>query len=291
MTSWRNRITATRQYGKLYGDPGLRHCVDIDILIAPTSLSAADAVLAQAGYLRERPAFAMQDARWAFFRWAFHHACYRKPGGPSLELHWRLQALRSFHQLHPAEALAAAERIALGSTEVPVLKLSEQLVYLAGHGARHNWFRLKWLCDIPPLLERMEPSDHRVAQQRATALGLQRPLAQALLLAQWAFGTAIPPVFGVAGQQDRRVRYLTACGQTSILQGGCPGSASRSLSDRVKGARRWLRYKRSVSYKLDYMFRLVVDVRDIEAIRLPPSLFFLYAVLRPFFWLRRRVRR
>ena len=70
---------------RLFGDPGLRESVDVDLLLAPEHLEQAAAVLrTRFGYGTPR------GARYAGGRPNLHYRLLHAQGLPTIELHWRL---------------------------------------------------------------------------------------------------------------------------------------------------------------------------------------------------------
>lgn len=273
---------------QLYGDPCVRHSGDIDLLIDPAGIGRADDVLIGCGYTRLRPDFAPGDPRWAAFCHIIHHAVYGRPGSAPLELHWRLHPMRRLQPVAVSELLDTAGHVTFAGIRFPVLDPVDQLLFLAGHGARHNWFRLAWLCDIPALLAQMDEGQQRAAQRRAQKLGLERPLALALLMARQALAMPIPASLDTAALRDPVVGKLMVTAHNAITaNAGKPALYPVKLF-RIRLQSK-LRLKRQLGYKLECVKIFLVDWRDVNALRLPVTLHFLYVLLRPVSWLRRRL--
>jgi hypothetical protein len=133
----------------LYGDLSLRSSSDLDILVPFSDLGRTDAFLAERGYEKLLP----PPEVLGDWKWRCHHDIYvHKQKGLSVEVHWRL---------HPGpvkepgfERLWASRRVlSFGGHNVNYLGREELFVYLAYHGARHGWFRLRWLTDIDRLVK------------------------------------------------------------------------------------------------------------------------------------------
>ena len=79
-----------------------------------------------------------------------------------LEIHWRLDARPSkeptFNELWERKRVSPI-------TSYPVYFLGEEdlFLYLVSHGARHGWFRLRWLLDIDQMVRKgfdLEKENH-----------------------------------------------------------------------------------------------------------------------------------
>jgi hypothetical protein len=159
---------------KLYGDLGLRHSRDIDVIVEPRQLIDSLKVLKTAGW--DWP----NAERWFASRayrllaqsqlWDFEvkHPQYKSV----IEVHWRFENVRD-----PAmEATWWARWDADGSELSPA-----EALHLCLHGANHGWSRMKWLGDLRTLLDR-QPDIWLRCWPLAKELRLQPVVAQALLL-------------------------------------------------------------------------------------------------------------
>ena len=82
------------------------------------------------------------------WKWKVHHISYTHPiTGIQVEIHWRLNA--EMGKEPPFEELWERRRRSLLTPQPVYMPGREDLfLYLALHGARHGWFRLRWLADI-----------------------------------------------------------------------------------------------------------------------------------------------
>lgn len=128
----------------LYGDVSLRTSRDLDILIPIDDLDNAEALLLKLGY-DKLVEFSTILNDW---RWRHHHITFIHPvKGVTVEIHWRLNPgpakEPSFHELWERKRLSP-----LTSFPVHFLGKEDLFFYLASHGARHGWSRLRWLADM-----------------------------------------------------------------------------------------------------------------------------------------------
>ena len=181
----------------LYGDPGLRECSDLDLLVPRESVPRAWAVLAAE---RWAPAEAYlvesRDLDWLVesnIEYAFARS--RGEFTSVLELHWDL-AWRWRRGGLAADRLWARARPA-HLRNVPCLALDDatQLLYLAIHAARHRWQAVKWLVDIHELARRDDMDWNGVARLAAD-LGLADVVRISLAACHALFATPLPDVLG-----------------------------------------------------------------------------------------------
>lgn len=136
--------------GQLYAeDPDLRCSSDVDILVAPEQLDAADEALRRAGFARSWPEVDPPAAARAMFLRLANVYEYRGPvHEETIELHCR--ATLNPHALPAsfAELAAAAVEVETGHGTVRTLGGPLQMQYLCQHVLTQLPHRLKWFGDI-----------------------------------------------------------------------------------------------------------------------------------------------
>ena len=166
-----------------YGSPSIKASADIDILVAPDDIAAAVGVLVEAGFALADPAGLPLDR---LGQWHRHHKetnWVRGADRVAVDLHSRLADSPALLTLGVD---APAQRVAVGGGIVlPTLAADLLPAYLAVHGASSCWFRLKWIADFAALCGDLGAKE---LEREAAMLGAERPMAQALLLANALFG-------------------------------------------------------------------------------------------------------
>ena len=143
---------------RLYSEPSLRPCGDIDLLVRPEQYKAAQTALRHGGF-----------------------------GARAVDLHQRLMELddRSIEEL-----FARSRLLSLGATAVRVLGAEDHFGLLCLHLLRHGAWRPVWLCDVGAALEARPlgfdwalclGASPRRARWIACAVGLARTLLGARL--------------------------------------------------------------------------------------------------------------
>lgn len=197
--------------GKLaYGDIARKSGWDIDLLIAPSALHEAAAVLIAQGYTLTTPANDRGQADLtSWHRHAKESVWCSADGTIWVELH---TALTDDPLLLPAISADSRRReveVSPGQS-LPTLEGDELFAYLCVHGASSAWFRLKWIADLAALIG-SEPGEEIVRlYRRAGELGAGRAPAQALLLVDRLWGLPLPDAFRHELLADHTNRALAA---------------------------------------------------------------------------------
>lgn len=187
-----------------FGDVCAKMSHDLDLLIPLSDAPGAFECMRALGYRRvDGPGKADPGAFVQYFK----DSLWRRSGAGSLvELHTRFfetaELLPGFGLESPREQVTIG-----GYRSLPTLARPELLVYLAVHGARSSWYRLKWIADFAALTAKSEARDIDAARARAASAGVIDMLDSALLLANGIFASPLP--MQTRAQQDtRRVRML-----------------------------------------------------------------------------------
>ena len=93
------------------------------------------------------------------------------------------------------------KKVTIGREPVPAMGIDHTLLYLCCHGAKHAWYRLFWLCDVARLLHKARQTiDWTRLLATAVNLGIQRVLAQGIILSNLLLGGPVPePVQNLCG--------------------------------------------------------------------------------------------
>jgi Uncharacterised nucleotidyltransferase len=152
---------------RLYGEPGVRHSVDLDLFVAGNARVTTRQALEAAGWIKW-----LGDAPW-------DECFYRRQRGSAdyLEVHSNL----------PGEALShcglrrlETHRVATAVGEIDAADGADLPAFLAGNMAKHGVLPLSALVDFGTLWGSLEASDREVAIQIAREARLARCLRWAL---------------------------------------------------------------------------------------------------------------
>ena len=269
----------------IYGNIGVRHSKDIDLLVEEKQLSSVEALLLQNGFNKVpglTEGLTPKQAR-AFERFRKHHDFKHAATGCQLELHWRAYDNLRLGTISPLERdwVECSPGIRL-----PTLHREELFPLLCAHGAGHAWFRLKWLADVAALLAQSSPEEQAQLWESAQKRGLERPAEQAILLCRGLFEDARLP----SPPQSSGIGRWLATVARNALQEEIKGKSSEAefVPKRLAVSRLLLR--RGWQYKFAEVKLNAASPADWKALPLPGWLHFIYPFLRVPLWFGRRWR-
>lgn len=225
---------------RIYGTPTQRDSRDVDILIAPHSLPRVEAILAESGFRLEKPKGRGGIGRTIFRRYS-HDYLFRAPSGVLVEVKLRLHPTRSLLPLEVSTVLERRVQQPLPGTSLPVLNDADLLLYLSTHGARHCWFRLKWLADIAALAPQFPGEGLEALVDATRRQGCEVPLLEALELAHDWLGSEIPPPILRQAEQHPLVRKRRPLVAAAVAEHTFNPFALRDFERMVDRSEYWLR--------------------------------------------------
>jgi len=272
-----------------YGNIGLRHGKDIDLLVAPESATAAVALIERAGYRRHDPPPELSDALVQSLRPIRKDSSFFHESRPiEVELHWRL--LDNPHMMGAISIAASSQQVRVGADiTLPTFSEKDLFAYLCAHGANHCWYRLKWLADVGALLGAASPSEIETLYAASEDRGAGPAAAQALLLCERLFALSIPEGLLSRLRGSLRARWLERIGLWAMTTGNeeivppdIPFGATKLTLSRYLLRSSW-------RYWLTELRIQLTSTRDMLMLPLPSPLRFLYPVLHVPLWICRRM--
>ncbi len=263
----------------LYGNLSLRTSNDLDVLISLKDLKKADDLLLQRGYERDE----YKRSVLGDWKWKNHHVEYIHPDTlQKVELHWKLHPGGAkepgFDQLWNRKQAST-----LTKKPVYILGTEDLYIFLMIHGARHGWFRLRWLIDLVDLSKQI--TDWRMIKKMQRKYQISHIVAQVDLLTEGLIGKKLSKY----GHVTERSYQLAEDALFLIM------NEIDIHDDRLSGrfAKRADDYYQSIMTRKQKAFRLLGAlypcIDDAKTLPLPKSLHFLYFPLRPFLWMWRKL--
>jgi hypothetical protein len=275
---------------QLYGDPTARQSADLDLLVHPEDLKRAAEYLVAQGYRSVDGYAELYPRQQQAFLNRYHDFGFRHTQRAiQVELHWRFFETPSYFSLPLEDRLFCSHQVSFGGTVLSTLPPEVTLLYLCAHGAQHLWFRLLWAGDIAALLAQKEPVwGWPKLLDRAQELGVRTALIEGVTLASLLCRYEIPePIWEAANRTPCLPKMLKTVCRAIAQPRDSPFAGNRMLY--YKAHRHMLRLHQGPKAKADYCRNLLCSqISDWQTLKLPPKLFFLYALLRPVFWLRRQ---
>lgn len=231
-----------------YGDMSARDVGDIDLLISPQDVRVADSTIKSLGFSRisnaTRDRLRDDDNEDPYL---YYHYMYRGAHNLGLELHFRLHPNSALLPVDVASIVANGPKVELGGGALSILPPALNFLHLALHGARHEWERLQWVCDIGILCRRTELVADVIREARR--LRLLNPVAQALLVAHRSLDAWVPPEAARLYSRSPCIRYLVHRAE-NVLAGDHPYDARGPVSLQSRIARRF--YQTCLTRRMDF---------------------------------------
>jgi hypothetical protein len=272
---------------ELYGDVGLRQSHDLDLAVTPEDLARAQACLENMGWRQDATWFPLSPRQGEkLLRHEWHLLFVHPHGDCLLELHWRVRwEVRDQTNDRWARSIPGVWQGCSHQAMNPI----DQVLYLCSHGGIHGWCRAKWMGDLARIHAEGRV-DWQAVHGQALRTGQERALLACLRLLQDVYGLPVPDLPGNPWRNlpsfliARPFHYLKIPEDPATL-----GALAMALE-----LFRQIRYERLAVPQTTWRGHLAVLAyrrEDFRVLRLPDSLFWAYAPLRPILWLWRRVLR
>jgi hypothetical protein len=255
-----------------YGNMAYRQCEDLDLFIAPSDVSACRGILEQQGY---RGPFPVSPGQRKMLLWSANQIELRSPDNVWVELHWSA-APRAFGiDISVDDLKRRCRRFQFRNHSQRALSAEDLLLVLCVHGAKHQWCKIKWICDVAAII-RSEPAiDWDTLRSVARRTGTERMIRLGLHLAQTVLAATIPAAVDRWVNKDGPVASLAE----GIRQGhsGRPGETTGTWGL----ARFQIAVRARRRDKLRYVWRSAMTPTPtvVNSVPLPSFLTGLYAVL------------
>jgi Uncharacterised nucleotidyltransferase len=251
----------------LYGDPTLRVCSDIDILVPRVAVADAFRLLIAEGLAPEEGE--LTPARMdLLLKSDIECAFVPRSGSVSwlLELHWDIAWRWLRNSVATDDIWAEARPQTVLGVEAQALSPEWEILYLIVHAARHRLRALKWLVDIHEACSARQVDWVRL-RDKARRLGWEKVLQVTLSTCHALFDTPVPD------DLSRRAlpRWLKIFPESPVEAG---------LWQEALFATRLFN---GTSAKLGYLGRLLFlpTIRERKLVSLPAPMRVLYYPLRP----------
>lgn len=259
----------------LHGNLALRQFEDLDFLLRTEDVGKARDLLAARGYRLWLPL--THDQESAQLR-SFCVLAMEREDGILVELHTEIVPRGFSCRLDVRPFWTRLKPVALGDREVWTFSPEDLLLILCVHGAKHCWISLGWIGDVAGLLAVHPDMNWGQVREQAHAARGERMLDLGLQLARSLLDAPLPADVEARIQNDASVtRLARRVRQRLFLE-----KPSR-LPNNLESVFFHLRAREcpwdGARYGLSLL--LTPTPADWEALPLPPTLSFLYYLLRP----------
>lgn len=261
---------------ELYGDLAHRNSKDLDMLVDISKVEKALEILKEIGYMKKFESPYILNS----WKWKDHHIALVHPElETQIEIHWSLNPYNNSHQLDFSTLWNRKRSMDISGCKVHYLGFEDLFMYLISHGARHGWFRLRWLLDIDRLIKLDVPiqqSHYYMEIHDCKSL-----VGQAYYLASQLIGTPL----------SKDMKELAISQRSIELAHYAFDLIKKSEISDAETLKNYLKQIKSPKRRMIMLLgRLYPGPMDAELLPLPRKLHFLYIPLRPFLWMWRRIR-
>ena len=259
---------------ELYNDIGFRNFKDIDLLVDKKNIEKTVTLIKGLNYSFIEPRINLSEKQKIVNYSISHHYHLRHNVNPiDIELHWNLTNPKSYFSVASNEVIKNKIELNFQDRLLPYISSSENIVFLAAHGAIHQSYRLFWLKDFSELLLKTSSEEINNAWELAKKLKLSKSFTQACILSQLIYKTDLP-AFVKFNNNIKLIKVpLKSIAIIELKQQGFLG--------KFKYVFYRLSLKPNIRYYFDLIYRLRTHFSDWESLKLPNKLFFLYYLLRP----------
>lgn len=264
-----------------YGKVHLRRFVDLDILVRKADVLRAKELLTAGGFVCSTP---WTEAQQALLLSTQHNlSLSREEGRLVVELHWEVASNLFASSLQAEELWGRLETMRLNGIAVKSLSAEDLLLSLCVHGSKHYWERLAWICDVAELVKARPELNWSVLLERAASTGNDRMLFLGLYLANGLLDAPLPEHVKSKLVAARMVGPLATEVSKRLFRDDGQTSVSINQSFRFN----WM-LRQGWRSRLRYCHLLLQPTdADIQTVRLPRPLRFIYYLVRPLGLLRR----
>jgi hypothetical protein len=268
----------------LYGDLSLRTCGDLDLLVSIHDLEKIDRLLQEEGYLKDDYINKALDD----WKWRNHHIQYFHPQKRvDIEIHWRLNPFPgkgpSFEELWLRK-----RKSSLTSYPIYYLGREDLFSFLVSHGARHGWFRLRWLVDIHQMVKQKMDWDFLIKQLKKYQY---LPVGgQAVVLTARLLGTPINQEMKrlIKGNLPQKLAQDAIFFLDKMVNLHSETVPDDVVTYHKRHLFRSMTRRQKCLYVLSFLYPYPLDA---DTLPLPKPLHILYFPLRPFLWAWRKTRK
>jgi hypothetical protein len=251
-----------------------RESSDLDFLVRRAEVTRARDALIAAGYRLD--SYLPSGEENAAFHWRSQLVMFPEGGGPSIDLHWQL-----LPSLWPgARCLDSVwDRVkttTFHDQDVRVFSAEDQLFFLCAHGARHYWRSLRLVADVARFIHvcRELEWDCLIRLVRSSDGG--PVLALGLWLANRLLRVGLPPPVLEYVDASMDKNPFAPVLLKRLLDAPREPQALSEFGLQLRLATGW-----GAKLRCAASYVLLPSDADGESLRLPPALFFLYYLFRP----------
>ena len=279
-----NKIDAIPYKGPLladlaYGNLSFREFDDIDILINKSDALTVKRLMLSEGYLLELPVkitdslYLNMDSEYRFFN---------ENNNVKSEINWNFEGIFFSFPFDPNFLFEDLITFKFNGFNTNIFSPVNHLIIMCIHGAKHDWNRLSWICDISEFINSNKNINWDEVLEKAKKIGVKKLLFVNLFLAIDLFQLNLPNNILNELELDSNALKITKDVEKRLLIEKKPLNLfGKFIFDIKKRDKLFYGIKDSV-------FGLIKpSYADFQILPLPEYLFYLYYIIRPFLLLKR----
>ena len=264
----------------LYGKLGARSSGDVDLLVKRSDVLRIRKALVPKGYR------VMNTLHWnadsACLRSRENEISFEGPSGVSIDVHWRALPAYFASPFDDIDVWQHLSTTSLAGRKVSTLPPEHIFFLLCSHSAKHGFERLGWICDIARFVMVTPGLDWPAIVAKAERTRTLRQVLVSLRLAEDVLGVPYPLDLKLDGKGERLVSAV----KSRLLAGAEPPTPHSELF------RFCLELFETRWHQLRFMAgHFSPSQAEHMALKLPPSLYFLYYPFRPIRLFAKQLRR
>lgn len=263
----------------IYNNIGYRQFGDIDILIKEEDALEVKNIMLKQGYDFLTP-ITIDDEY--YMKFATEHQFINRANNSIIEIKWKFAG--DFFSFPSKSDILSNNliEIDINGFKMKTFSPENQLLVLCIHAGKHSWTRLSWICDISEFIQK-ENINWDETLKKAENLRVKRILLVNLFLAKELFGFEVPTIILDQFDNDKSVKKISLQVKKRIF---IDQKYSLSLFEKFFSD---IKKRENIFDGIKDSFNGLTKpgYKDYEDLPLPPYLFPLYRLIRPFLLLKR----
>jgi len=197
----------------VYGGLELREFCDLDLLVKPSHITKARAILTDLGYTgRRNQELSEEGSPSPYNNFTKHNGMFR------VDLQLGIRGSNFFFSLDHELFWNNLEVVRIKDQEVLTFSPEILLIILCLHGNKHVWEMAKWIGDIAELLRKNPQLDWAQVANLSKEMQCFRQVLMGICLAHKIFGLPLPPTIHLQIQNDQDILRLSYGIPSSLIQ-------------------------------------------------------------------------
>jgi len=267
---------------RLYGNIGLRHFDDLDLLVHEKDVLEIKRLLLSNGYAPKwELANLTPSQERAYLKFHYTYDFVKGNSGNQLEVHWKVVGKTFCLELDHDGIWSRCSTISFESLSVPAFSAEDLLLILCIMGAKKSWDRLSRVYDVSQTVRLYPDINWEITASRARESGSERILMVGLSLASALFKTSLPEVLKAGFSRDAKIQAITHESIARMFSNPVEPTGIFRSSDQFQPIP--YRMRERFFDRIRYFFRILwtPSIGDWAVVTLPDHAYFVYYLIRP----------